>query len=306
MKYLIAIAIIALSVACRKEIDIKIPDNERSIVLNAVVHPDSVFSANVFRSNHVQDNVTQLLYLNNAKVDILENGNLLETLQLDTAGYYKGSVAIAQVGHEYEIVVSVNDLKSAKGKVTTVQTVSITSIDSVGHTTTDDDDYYGPIYSLNVGFNILYRVNFKDNANENNYYRIKVAAGSLIADTIYYGSDSTQYDIYYQQLYTNSNDPSIDVWAYYDNYYYFSDKLFNGKNYGFEIVLFNMSEGKQPKIYFYLEHISYDFYRYMVAVDKQSETEGMELFFQSVQVFSNINNGFGIVGTTTVSKDSIN
>ena len=117
-KYIIPIALIVLLISCRKEINIKIPDTERKIVLNAIVHPDSVFSANVFRSNHVQDNLMKLLYLNNAKVDVMENGNLLETLQLDSAGYYVGTSAIAQIGHEYEIAVSVPNLNSVNSKVT--------------------------------------------------------------------------------------------------------------------------------------------------------------------------------------------
>ncbi len=298
-KYLIPIAIIVLSVACRKEIDIKVPDNERKIVLNTVVQPDSVFWVNIFRSNHVQDNSTKLLYLNNAKVDIFENGNLLETLQLDTMGHYIGSSAIAQIGHEYEIAVSVPNLNSVKSKITTMQAVSITSVDSIGPTSFDE-------HGSGDSGETLYRVNFKDIAGEDNYYRIKAASNSVSADTVYYNlPDSTQYDVYVNKLYFNSNDPSIEV-SDHDDYYYLSDKLFNGSKYGFEIGVPDMSNKKDKKVYFYLEHISYDFYKYMISVDKQSETVDMELFFQSVQVFSNIEGGFGIVGTTTVSKDSIN
>lgn len=309
--YIIPIIIIALSLSCRKEINIDIPDNERKIVLNTIVMNDSVFSANVFRSNHINDDIYNALYLNNATVNVLENGNLLEILALDTAGYYKGTTTIAQEGHEYEINVSVPNLESVKAKAKLLPKIPIISIDSTGEyveSGTDGKEY---------GVLTIYQVSFQDPPNEKNYYRLKVNL-PIITDTIIYDSDTI---IYTHTAYTGykSEDPSIEVWDWIDGYFYFSDLLFDGDEYKFDILIevyfseeLHFEDGRVEfnnivveDISISLEHISNDLFNYMKSVDMQYETQGMEMFFQAVPVFINVENGFGILGTANASKEPL-
>lgn len=311
-KYIIPIILIVLTFSCRKELDIDIPDNERKIVLNTIAMNDSVFSANVFRSNHVQDGKMELLYLNNATVSLFENGSLIETLSLDSDGYYLGSTTTAQVGHEYEITVSVPNLESVTAKATVLHQIPITSIDSTG--VSNYENYYG-YYEEGANEFITYDVKFQDIPNEKNYYRLKINA-PMVADTFFYydnETDSLIYDIYYTSIYSYTEDPVIEVWAWLDGYYYFSDILFDGDEYEFEFgIQLPSFEDKGYKneiimsdISVSLEHISYDMFNYMRSIDMQNDTEGMEMFFQSVPVFINVENGFGIFGTANSSKEHL-
>jgi len=43
----------------------------------------------------------------------------------------------------------------------------------------------------------------------------------------------------------------------------------------------------------------------MKSIDMQYETKDMEMFFQAVPVFINVNNGSGIFGTANVSKEPL-
>jgi len=305
-KNLIIIVLLIFFSSCRKEIDILVPEGERRIVFNAMIQPDSLFSANVFMSNHVQDNYIQLLYINNATVNVYDNGKLLETLKIDTVGYYRGSKALAEVGHEYEFVVSANNLETASGKTTTVSKVPIVSIDSTGIA---DLDYYSNMSAIESDDYTLYSIKFNDNFDTEDFYRIKITFdNSNSIDTFYFDpetNDTVKFSYFPYPPSMQSNDPAIEVMPYQEMYYYLTDKLFNGKEYGFEIGIQVTPEFSGKYIYVYLEHVTSDFYKYVKSVEMQSETNGMEIFYQSVEVFNNIENGLGIIGSTSVTKDSV-
>lgn len=303
-RYIIPIILISLTFSCRKEINIDIPDNERKIVLNTIIMADSVFSANVFRSNHAQDKNLDFLYLNNATVNIFENGSLLESLPLDYSGFYKGNTAIAQEGHEYEIAVTVPDLKPVTAKDKVLSQIPITSIDYIGQTTNENYYYY---YESEPETYTTFDVKFKDLPSIKNYYRLKIKTLSIADTTFYYDNDldSLISEINYTQQHSYSEDPTIEIWDWRDGYYYFSDVLFDGEEYGFEVNIAISDDKDSDKPHILLEHISYDFYRYMMSIDMQSETQGMELFYQAAPVFVNIKDGFGILGTANASKEYI-
>ncbi len=306
-KIIIVSVLITLMFACRKEIDIKVPDSERKIVLNAMIFPDSVFTANVFRSNHVQDNLMQLLYLNNATVNVYEAGNLIDVLPLDTAGYYRGSAVTAEQGHEYTIEAVVPNLKTVESTTKMMEKVPVLSVDSLGLTTFDNGQYYE--VDTVKQYYTLYRVNFKDNPDTEDFYRIKIESEATEPyDTTAYDPYLNQYytyTVYPPQPYVETNDPAIDISPDRDAYYYLSDKLFNGETYGFEFGVMVPDDYKGHKLYINVEHISPDFYHYIISLNFQHQTNGLELFFQTVEVYNNIENGFGILGTATVSRDSV-
>lgn len=317
-KYIIILIGLISILSCKKEVNIDIPNNERKIVLNSVLFADSVFSVNIYKSNHIQDKTLALLYLNNAKVDILEGGNLLETLKLDSAGCYIGDKGIlAQEGHNYEIVVNVPNLKQVKAKVGVLKQVPIISIDSIGEEQYDFD-HRG---EMDVNKFTIYQVKFKDIPNEKNYYRLKVNL-PLVVDTLY-NYDSTKYTIYkhYADVGIQTEDPVIELTNETDGYYYFSDILFDGKEYNFNISIMpdfvsdiysedgmsfkTVKESYKDDITISLEHISYEMFIYMKSVVIQHNTQGAELFFQAAPVYINVEDGFGIVGTSNVDKKNL-
>jgi len=262
-------------VSCEKTIDISIPASERKIVLNAIVNADSVFTANIFRSNHLQDDLSKLLYLNNAKIDIYENDEFKETLELDTAGYYKGNTLKAKVGFNYEIRVAVPNLKAVSGKTVLLPVVPVVSFDSTGHVNVPQ--YWGD----EDGSAIIFSTVFKDPKGVKNYYRIKMQSPYVQRiDEI--SSDISYVEQFYLYGDIHSEDPSIEIDKWIDGYYYFSDVLFDGQEYSFDFVATESSQKPnvevKDSVYVYLEHISYDFYKYMLGVNMQYDSDDMQLF----------------------------
>ncbi|MDA3892909.1 MAG: DUF4249 domain-containing protein [Salinivirgaceae bacterium] len=308
MKIYIAfiILIIGVTLSCRKEIDINVPGRDRKIVLNTIIHTDSVFTASVFRSNHAQDRTFELLYLNNAIVGVYENGTLLESLTLDTLGYYRGELVKVEVGHEYEIKVSVPNLPSVKASGKTLAVVPIIAIDSIGMVTNNSGD----IFSSYEDSYQVYEVKFNDNPDEDNYYRIKASYLELgVSESWVWDSfkeDSVLITNNPSYISVQSNDPAIEVWFnYIDGYFYFSDLYFNGDEYSLSLAIQSYNSEGAQNIDIYLEHISEDFFKYIKSVDFQQDSKEGGLFSQSVQVLSNIENGYGILGTSSVSKSSV-
>lgn len=291
MKYAVIIFIVVSLIACRKEIPFDVKDSDRKIVLNTIIQADSLFSAHVFRSNHVYDHSFELLYLNNAIVSVYTNNKLIENLSLVENGYYLGSGATANANTEYEFRVSVPNLQSCTGVGKVLKPVNIIAVDSIGLMNFEYDEFFSSYEETYQA----YEVKFNDNGDEENYYRLKV-------DVADYNLYNTEYDFFVPN---ESNDAVIEVWPYFDGYYYFSDVLFNGDDYSFTLGLMPPYGTGGYNACFYLEHISKDFFLYIKSANFQRETKGDALFAQSVQVLSNINNGYGIVGTSTVSKKQL-
>ena len=306
-RYIIPIIIIALSLSCRKELDIKIPNNDRKIVMNTVAIADSNFSATIFRSNHVQDKQMDLLYLNNATVSVYDNGAMLEELKLDSLGVYSSSNAVVQEGHDYEVKVSVPNLISVSAKAKVLPEIPIISVDSVGWYE-EENYYYYDYYDEDEKPNIytVFEVKFKDIPNEKNYYRLNINTPLYVDTSRYYDNelDSLIINVSYRTVSNSSNDQSIEVWSWMDDYYYFSDILFDGDEYGFSINVMMPEDMSNiiGELSVTLEHISYEFYVYMKSIDMQSETQDMELFYQAASVYNNVENGFGIFGTANANK----
>lgn len=300
IKYIIIVSLF-FTFSCRKAIDISVPNNERKIVLNTLLQADSVIGAYIFRSNHAQDNAVSLLYLNNAKVDVFKDGIFLETLALDTLGYYKSASHTVEKEAEYELRVDVPNLQSVKGKTAIVNQIPIVSIDSIGLST---------LYDGNMLY-VIYEVVFQDPPGEEDFYRILLKSqftnADLPADTTFWGEGPDDFYVDYP-FYINEQfeviDPSIEIWAYLDEYRYFSDLTFDGQQKGLQIAV-PYSEEYNLGFYAYLEHVTPEFYRYMQSVTAQDETQGMSLFFQAVQVYINVEGGYGIVGSTTADVDSL-
>lgn len=291
MKYISLIILVALTLSCRKEIPVNVPDRERKIVLNTLIQADGLFEARVFRSNHVQDRTFELLYLNNATVGVYENNTLVEVLPRVEEGFYKSINSRAVAGHEYEFRVAVPNLPSCSGTGKVLEPVSIIEIDSIGSMNFEFDEFYDTYEQIYQ----VYEIKFNDDANEDNYYRLKVSSNN---------NDSYDPIDWRGDISVESNDVAIEVWPYFDGYYYFSDVLFNGEQYNFTVGLQSYESGEKP-VNVYLEHISKDFFMYIRSADFQSETKNDALFSQTVQVLSNISNGFGIVGTASVSKKTL-
>jgi hypothetical protein len=292
ISYTTCLLILLLSSSCKEEIPFDVPVNERKLVLNSLITNDSLITARVYRSNLVTDNFTGDLYENNAVVALFQNNEFIENLTFLADGTYQSQVTKAKAGETYALQVNSPTGQNARGSVSVLYPVPILAFDSIGIVR---DGIYDE--------RVLLRLKFKDNGNTKNYYRVSVAAYETHSYSDPENPEMRQ-QIYFLRQWIESNDPGLD--ADYDNYLYFSDVLFNGKEYSFDILMDKYDFGYNKEyFYVFLENISFDFYRYAVALPAHFDAEEMKFFMEAVLVYNNIENGLGIIGSSAASIDSL-
>lgn len=265
-----------MMISCEKELDINLPGVAPKIVINSKVFQDSVFRADIYRTSIVTEYHNNLWYIDSAKVDLYSNGVFIETLKLDSLGRYSGQHRV-EANANYKLNVEVNKFPTAHSQITVLDKVPIIRLDSIG--TMIDVETKGIFYK--------FAICFKDNENTNDYYMIDFTDDREIE-----GKSSEIF----------SNDPAIEVGgegftSFGSTTYssmYFSDELFNGKEYSFSINVpeYKIYEGFTVN----LCHVTPEYFKYIQTYNAQSEADGMEMFFQAVQVYNNIENGLGVFG----------
>jgi len=281
--------------ACEKEIPMGGLYTTRKIVLNATVFPDSLFSAFVCRSLFIKDNSQSVLLLPDANVGVYEEDQLIEKLQYQSEGMFSGQNKVAQIGHSYEYRVSSSGLTAVKSDVKVLPPVAILAIDSVGETF----DEFG-------NATVLFRIKMKDEPGQKNYYRLKLSAKAQYLIKNYETGEITDTLEMVSDIDFESSDPAFEDKDYRSLALYFSDEMFNGEDRNLEISFSKWAFSSYTKVlYVCIEQVSEGLFYYARSVKMQDDSQGMELFFQTTQVFNNIENGLGILGCATPSIDSL-
>ena len=87
----------------------------------------------------------------------------------------------------------------------------------------------------------------------------------------------------------------------------FTDLLFDGKTYKVKVPVklnlygYSAPDSVSPVLSMRVEHLTKEYYNYLTTVSLQGD-EVMGAFAEPVHVFSNVQDGYGIVGGTNVSK----
>ena len=288
--YLVLTLLIVL-IACEKTVYIDIPDKGRMITINSLFNPDSLLKVNVSKSCYILDNDIQAI--ENATVEIYENDNLINTLPYLNNGWYKSTTQKPSSGDTYKIKVTVPGMGTAETESYIPPETNIISIDTASVIRTDIDGYR---YEQ-----LEFRVKFKDNPDENNYYLLAPMEIHIYTyddhegDTII--SDTAQHIMYFE-----SSDPSLieNLWG---KGALFGDNLFNGNTYEF---VFSVEK------YFYdttsicinLNSISEGYFKYLATSNKHMEAN-WDPFMEKISVYTNVEGGVGIFGGYSLVTDTI-
>lgn len=84
---------------------------------------------------------------------------------------------------------------------------------------------------------------------------------------------------------------------------YFTDSMFDGESYTFEVYFTLYNYGSSETISFdaVLETMSKEYYEYMASLEAYCEFDDFAIFSEPVQVFCNVRNGLGYFGAKTAS-----
>ncbi len=291
--------------SCTKLEDVSdFPTEDPKLVVNSVFTPDSFWYFEVSKSLSVLDQAN-LNYIDDATIKLYENGILLETLSTPTT-YNDGRIAFHSstnkpiVGKNYSIKVSASGFEDVSSEGSLPNSIVALDVSKLSIISKTIEVYDSSTYDINAKMTIT----LMDPVNEDNYYELYLFS----IDTFYWDwTDSSVYDLTTYMEYLYSEDPSVEGYNHYNlGSVLFTDHLFDGETHEmtFDIYTYTHTYSPSKKFYAMLRTHSRDSYLY----EKSSSLymSGSDNFFaEPVQVYNNIDNGYGIFGGYVTSKDSI-
>ena len=312
LNLLLLIAIMCfLSCDMETVIDLEIPAHEPVLVLNGRLDTDTNIQVLISSSVGAFDNSTPSM-VNNANVILFENNIEIETLTLDTDNTYEMYVNDGNWNSSTFLDMNyyVSNYIPKENKSYRIE-VKHPNFNDLTATTYIPDDiliYNFVIDSTSYNDKLNFQFSFDDNANIENYYalELKVACSKVFEDEYGY------FELYGWggKVEMNSNDPSFpsnsfDVleggYRFQANRAVFNDALFNGqqKNISIDVFTEDFEYKDCDTIKFIFSTFSDDSYKYYNSLSDQRENGGLDIFGGEVTpVFSNVNNGLGILIST--------
>lgn len=263
--------------ACRKEIPFDDTTHEPKLSMNSALHIDSVVSVHIGQSYHMLDS-DQLQFITNANVELRDaNNNLIESLTHSTSGLYVSSSGFKPLPNtEYQLVATHPRLPEAKAKA------SIPIEPLAEFSDTSRTNYNGETNLLKLNIRVT------DQPGEQ-FYMLEIFEEYYDIDP--FTGDTTVYE-YLPGFYRTS--PILDNSGDYDSRAFFTDQLFQGASIKIDIALYyNPSDGGRLKAR--VTSLSKSLYLFYKSIDLYGQANGNP-FAQPVQVYSNIENGYGVFG----------
>lgn len=308
----LASLLLTILASCETDIDYNGERIEPILVINSQLVVGENVSCHISNSKPITES-SGLENIDEAQVQLFANGMLIDEMTNTSEGNYISN-SIVEENTKYEIRAVKNGYASVSAKCNTPQApeATIQKIKAIGYV------FSNSLYSFE-GLRFTIKIN---DPKEENYYRIKVFALQRIR--IEKNNESSPGEIKHERTYDTifwnetafeSKDPLISI-DYDDfsnepeNYYrVFTDETFNGESY-----LLNLTTRFR---YGSTEKWHRDSIRLTYKVQLQEITKGMFLYYKShvaqnwyeedpfaepVQLYSNVENGAGIVGAIA-SKD---
>ncbi|RLD78452.1 MAG: hypothetical protein DRJ10_10320 [Bacteroidetes bacterium] len=300
MKHIILILLLAIiGNSCEKTVSIDIPDNGRKLTVNSFFATDSNLFISLTKSKYILDGEFEFESVENVDISFFENDQLIEKLNEINPGSYKSNYILKE-NHTYRIELTSENFPLATSESLIPERTEISSF--LVYPTLDE---YG--YKVN-GF----KLKFQDHLNEENYYFIKVYRNQKFT----YYDEYTDTEItgeFMEPEYLYSDDPNIfqEEWGLTEGLL-MSGEFINGREYtllfsGYTGYYYDEFEaGMNNSMTFHLEFctVSKDFYLYYKSLSKHREATD-DFFMEPVQVYNNIENGFGIFAGYSIAKDSV-
>ena len=283
---IIWIALVFMS--CETVVNIDVPVEKPKLVVNSLFTPDSVWQVQISRNRHILNNLP-FQNVEDAQVGVYDfSSTLIATLAHKGGGVYRGETSPSP-GGSYTLKVET---------ATEHNTIAISQIPAVVPITSVEVDLDTSGFQFNYQ-EVEMTVNFSDPI-EKNYYLIKILREGYYLDyktkdTVNFRSETnfTPVDPAYENLYDSRTGML------------FNDPLFNGKDYGFLMkinssILMPNDQYSATRVNVILFSVSEEYYQYFTRKNLQDYNQG-DPFAQPVQVFTNVENGFGIFAGYTSS-----
>ncbi len=244
---------------CTKDADVKLPAVESKLVINSFISPqDTIVKAVVTISQPLYNNSNSGNYsiISNAAVQISDGVNTKTLTYNSTENYYSVHTSEFPItaGGSYHLTVTTPDGKNVNASTTIPSANSTLTFTS--HLVNDPNQSDG--YSIEAKWN--------DSPGTEDYYRIAYYGKE------YYGNSDTSYSVFSD---------------------YFSDKDADGKVFDKSIKIYQSISAPGNSGELYLIHATKEYYLFHTKLAASGNSSDNP-FAEPVQMFTNINGGFGV------------
>jgi|GEM_PF-564466 hypothetical protein len=335
--FTIAMAVL-LMVSCEKEIEFKGSEVKPMMVVNGLVTPDSTIKVHLSKSKFFLSNKEGIELIPNADIDIYINGEAKGKMQYKEFGEYnKSGIYTSSVRPNINdtvklIVANTDNIEGVQAEVVVPKQSVILSVDTVSQTTQYeveiyefDGENYVPSKAYNYSKKLMVSITIDDPPLVENFYRLNARTRSQLhyPDTTYVWEE---YEYFYPE---SSDNPSGGLLGFIEDFnmarknYTFTDEFYDGKKIilKFETTMYSWSDNTYPgnneyggensqpvglqdpdsrskQLIVNLQSISKEMYLYFKT--KESAEDVFETFFtEPVQIYSNVENGTGVLGAYT-------
>lgn len=282
--------------SCEKIIDLPIEYTEPKVVVNSITSPDSLWQVYLSASKYIYE-TGDIQLIPNAIVSIQEEGGAEFGLTPQGNGMYISDTKKPIAGKTYLLSVTHPDYESVSSTTAIPSEIQLKSIEVLENVTIESYTYK------------KVRLKFDDPAGKN-YYRISFFQTGLGYDWMTGGEDLTWTEYAFWINYQDPNANSIDGTLTGSESILLSDEFFDGKEYAIDVLIdgyyFDYYQTEYD-MYFKvkLHHLSQEYYRFAISLQKYQEGSNLDFFTQPVQVYTNIENGLGIFASYQTRSDSI-
>jgi hypothetical protein len=285
--FLILIFLIA---SCTKEVKLDFPDAERKTAISCFFTPDSVFRVFVNQTSAILDD--SIYYVQNAQLNLFENGVFFDSLSYDTLGFYASTKAPV-IGNSYRIEVVVPDCPAIMASDIIPVKENISSVSFIDSAIFDADGYFAEI-----------NVSFPDNGNQSNYYELLLMKRYV-----------DEWGITRNEIISCSSDKITDnvlknegLLDYFPSSYVFSDALFNGTTHEMKLFFWRENLVDNSQIIVVFRSLSESFYHYKKTLTLHLNNQQSDIWNgvgEPVPMYSNVNDGYGIFAGYSFDTDTI-
>ena len=289
-RFIIVLVTIILITACEKEIVLNSEQIKPRIVVNSVFTADDTLKIHISESRNIlYNNGGKLPNIESATAILLDdNDNELGTFIHQSSGNYYLISPFSETGKNYKLDVSYNNFDRVFSESLLPDDILVSKID-----TSRTANY------MNLS------VTFSDNPNQKNFYSILfIAKETYISEYEFEVYDTNSYDNYdfcTKEFIIEGETADIDG-KICGAELFFKDESFNGNNYTFDAEKYISND--TDTLIVVIKSMSEELFKYKVSLNKYKENNNGP-FSEPVQVFSNIENGFGIFGGYSECRDTI-
>lgn len=320
--YILPVLVLLLLTSCYKEINLDEYRTPPKIVINCAAFTNAPVTASVTRTWFYTEN-TPYVKLPNAKVELYVNGDFKEQMKWqpltkeDKSENIPDSVFasgyIPKEGDKIKIVASNSGYQTVYAEDVVPHEIPIINLEHTERKVTiNSQGYYyenGQMIEDKDYVEVTYKITFQDIPDEDNYYMIQVNAP--------WNGDNYMYvDLSYIDPILKDQDTVIDGALGFDginnrNGCLFTDRDIKGKEYTLRVKeLFSTHFSNSAKRRVILYSISEAYYQYLLSLQKVSGSTvdggmGNIGFAEPIRVYSNVEGGAGILGTSQYDSRDI-